>query len=462
MPRPIARRLSFANVVSLLALFVALSGSSYAAMKVGSDEITDNSVRGRDIHENTVRGTDVRDGDLKGRDVRDNTLTGEDLKESTLEAVPRAEDALTLQGKPASAFLGSDRQTRTGLIKLAFGETKTIASSGPFTWKAACSDDGGGSTRLTVTVESTEAGATVGAFDPSASGNRLARVAGHRLRQCGPRPDLHDRLPPQRRRPERGGSHRARVRRAAGRWRRLRRQRGAVAVMSTLRSHLSYANVMATVAVFLALGGASYAAVSLPRDSVGTAQLRERSVTRSKLAARSVDTKRLRDDAVDASKLAAGAVKKHSLSPWIRDQLGRRAEQGPPGPRGDDGPARPGRRAGSLFAGRERHAESRGGARRQRPVVQRELRGQRGHDHPELRRALERGRHAAGDGDRGQRPRPRQSRQRLHGQPADRPAGRGRHFRPVAHPRRPATRGWRWRPSTRRPVPPSTFTCTPS
>jgi hypothetical protein len=170
MPRPIARRLSFANVVSLLALFVALSGSSYAAMKVGSDEITDNSVRGRDIHENTVRGTDVRDGDLKGRDVRDNTLTGENLKESTLEAVPRAEDALTLQGKPASAFLGSDRQTRTGLIKLAFGETKTIASSGPFTWKAACSDDGGGSTRLTVKVESTEAGATVGAFDPSASG----------------------------------------------------------------------------------------------------------------------------------------------------------------------------------------------------------------------------------------------------------------------------------------------------
>ena len=171
MPSPIARRLSFANVVSMLALFVALGGSSYAAMKVGSDEIVDNSVRGRDIHEDTVRGTDIRDGDVKGRDVRDNTLTGEDLKESTLEAVPRAEDALKLQGRPAAAFLGSDRQTRTGMIKFAFGETKTIAANGPFTWKAACSDDGGGSTRLTVRVESTEAGATVGAFDPSASGN---------------------------------------------------------------------------------------------------------------------------------------------------------------------------------------------------------------------------------------------------------------------------------------------------
>ena len=170
MPRPRRSILSFANVVSVLALFVALGGSSYAAMRIGSDDIADNSVRGRDVHEDTIRGTDIRDDDVKGRDVRDNTLTGEDLKESTLEAVPRAKDSSTLGGKPAGAFLGSDRQTRTGLIKLAFGETKTIASSGPFTWKAACSDDGGGNTRLTVTVESTEAG-TVGAFDPSASGN---------------------------------------------------------------------------------------------------------------------------------------------------------------------------------------------------------------------------------------------------------------------------------------------------
>ncbi len=164
MPKPSRSILSFANVVSVLALFVALGGSSYAAMKIGSDEIADNSVRGRDIHKDSVRGTDIRNNDVKGRDVRDNTLTGDDLKESTLGSVPRAEDALTLAGKPASAFLGSGRQTRTGLIKLAHGETKTVASSGPFTWKAACSDDGGGNTGLTVSVETTEAGSFAGDF----------------------------------------------------------------------------------------------------------------------------------------------------------------------------------------------------------------------------------------------------------------------------------------------------------
>jgi hypothetical protein len=176
----IAARLSFANVVALLALFVALGGSSYAALRVGSDEIANNSVRSKDLHNNdvrgrdirkgTVRGTDIRDNDLRGKDVRDDTISGADVKESGLATVPSAQNALTLDGKSASAFLGSDRQSRTGLIKLAHGDTKTVAVSGPFSWIASCIDDGGGNTRLTVTVESTEADAAVGGFDPSMSG----------------------------------------------------------------------------------------------------------------------------------------------------------------------------------------------------------------------------------------------------------------------------------------------------
>src|SRR4051812_38862259 len=38
--------------------------------------------------------------------------------------------------------------------------------------------------------------------------------------------------------------------------------------MTRLRSHLSYANIVASLALFLALGGTSYAVVSLPRNSV--------------------------------------------------------------------------------------------------------------------------------------------------------------------------------------------------
>ena len=38
--------------------------------------------------------------------------------------------------------------------------------------------------------------------------------------------------------------------------------------MSTFRSQLTYANVVATLALFLALGGGAYAATQLPKNSV--------------------------------------------------------------------------------------------------------------------------------------------------------------------------------------------------
>ncbi|HVW45821.1 MAG TPA: hypothetical protein VHA76_02115 [Solirubrobacterales bacterium] len=65
-----------------------------------------------------------------------------------------------------------------------------------------------------------------------------------------------------------------------------------------LRDKLTYANVMATIAVFAALGGASYAATALPKNSVGTAQLRKGAVTGAKIG----------NGAVTTAKLAAGAV----------------------------------------------------------------------------------------------------------------------------------------------------------
>jgi len=45
-----------------------------------------------------------------------------------------------------------------------------------------------------------------------------------------------------------------------------------------------YADVAATMALVLALGGTSYAVTALPRNSVGTAQLKPQAVTKAKLA----------------------------------------------------------------------------------------------------------------------------------------------------------------------------------
>lgn len=50
------------------------------------------------------------------------------------------------------------------------------------------------------------------------------------------------------------------------------------------RPKMTYANVMATIAVFVALGGTGYAASRLPRNSVGTEQVRNQSLQREDLA----------------------------------------------------------------------------------------------------------------------------------------------------------------------------------
>jgi len=68
--------------------------------------------------------------------------------------------------------------------------------------------------------------------------------------------------------------------------------------MRPIRNKLSYANVMATIAVFIALGGASYAAIKVPKNSVGTRQIKNEAITAAKI----------RNDAVTGSKIAVAGL----------------------------------------------------------------------------------------------------------------------------------------------------------
>jgi len=88
--------------------------------------------------------------------------------------------------------------------------------------------------------------------------------------------------------------------------------------------HLSYANVMATIGVFIALGGASYAAVALPASSVGTKQLKKSAVAGSKIKRNAVSSPKVKDGSLQRSDFASGTLL-----------------QGPQGPKGDNGDSGP-------------------------------------------------------------------------------------------------------------------------
>ncbi len=73
------------------------------------------------------------------------------------------------------------------------------------------------------------------------------------------------------------------------------------------RPQLNYANVIATLALFVALGGVAVAA-GLPKNSVGTNQLKRGAVSAAKLKRGAVTAGKLAPKAVVAGKLGANAV----------------------------------------------------------------------------------------------------------------------------------------------------------
>lgn len=78
----IKERLTYANVMATLAVFIALGGSSYAAVKIN----------GRDIRSRTI---------TSGK-VKRNTLSGVEIRESSLGRVNRAKSADSLGGVSAA------------------------------------------------------------------------------------------------------------------------------------------------------------------------------------------------------------------------------------------------------------------------------------------------------------------------------------------------------------------------
>jgi hypothetical protein len=106
-------------------------------------------------------------------------------------------------------------------------------------------------------------------------------------------------------------------------------------MLTRLRTRLSYANVVATLALFVALGATGYAAYALPRNSVGARELRSRSVGHSEL----------RFGAITSWNVRNGSLRAADFAPDARTSLkgapGAMGARGPAGPKGDTGPQGP-------------------------------------------------------------------------------------------------------------------------
>jgi hypothetical protein len=164
------RRPSPALVISMIALFVSLSGVSYGVAtgfidsreiknnQIRSLDVRNNQVRSRDLRNNEIRGIDIRNSTVQGRDIALSTVTGEDIAESTLGKVPSAAaaDAATSAGEVSTLKVIPP----TSLAEDA--SPVTLATQGPLTLSATC-ESGGGDTHAALTVDTTEDNSAAGA-----------------------------------------------------------------------------------------------------------------------------------------------------------------------------------------------------------------------------------------------------------------------------------------------------------
>jgi hypothetical protein len=84
--------------------------------------------------------------------------------------------------------------------------------------------------------------------------------------------------------------------------------------VSKLKRHLSVANVLSCIALFVALGGSAFAAVKLNAGQVKTVNIARQAVTNAKIKAQAVTSGKIKNGTVNALDLGAGQVTNEKIA----------------------------------------------------------------------------------------------------------------------------------------------------
>jgi hypothetical protein len=87
---PPRKRLTYANVTATLALFVALGGSSYAAITVTGRDVRDHSLSGRDLAPSSLTGAQIRSASVPGSDLVPGSVTSREIRDGTVSVADLA------------------------------------------------------------------------------------------------------------------------------------------------------------------------------------------------------------------------------------------------------------------------------------------------------------------------------------------------------------------------------------
>jgi hypothetical protein len=168
----IGSRLTYANVIATIALFLALGGGAYAALKLPKNSVGSAQIKANAVNSSKVKNGSLLAGDFKAGQLPAGAQGAQGLKgDQGLQGEKGAKgDTGTVdtsnfftKSESDGRFLAKDRLESSGYRKLLAGDPPaTLLTRGPVTFTATCTDLGGGDVMVEVSATSSEASTFAG------------------------------------------------------------------------------------------------------------------------------------------------------------------------------------------------------------------------------------------------------------------------------------------------------------
>jgi hypothetical protein len=127
--KQLRKRLTYANVMSSIAVFLILGGASafaagqLAKNSVGKKQLKANAVTTAKLKKNAVTTAKIKDGAVTGAKILDGSLSGADINAATLGTVPSSATTEVIKGARGT---------------LSLGQQATVFSHGPLSVSVKC------------------------------------------------------------------------------------------------------------------------------------------------------------------------------------------------------------------------------------------------------------------------------------------------------------------------------------
>ena len=150
--RSIRKRLSYANVMATVAVFMVLGGGAYALSNnsVGTKQLKNKAVKNAKIDKKTIKNSRVKKENLKGNRIKDGTLTEKELADGTLTGAKIADSSIGSSKLSDVEVFGDSFVKATATNGANAGAARTAApevtlfTKGPLSVTYKCFRDTGG------------------------------------------------------------------------------------------------------------------------------------------------------------------------------------------------------------------------------------------------------------------------------------------------------------------------------